>query len=213
MINVFKAWTNSNSIWCAWVKPISFICTNPEYVKYSFEDVTINTTYLTLDKNTAIIVDLPGINSINEGLSLAKIGYVPVPIYNATMPQVNAMSTVDNFSIQIGLIKGSQKLKDIRFDTDSPPAFLIDSNRMNRLKFKHSVFDNSWDIYPQDFPSSKFFIDNNINRIIIRTDTINSDLMKITRKFNKDGLDIFICNELGDIKKISKFKVAKDKGR
>ena len=210
--NIFKIWAKSTNKWSAWVRPVPFMAINNSLKLYETNDFVIhNISYLKdMNKDTAIIVDLPSDYSIKEGLALAKIGYIPIPIYNGTIEQVNAMSTVDNTSLLYGIIKGACILKDLEISDDASPAFLVDTNRMNRYKMNVSVFDNSYDTYPQDLPSSKFFLENGINKIIIRSDKVQSDLNKILYKFQREGIKIYFTNGFENIKEVI-LKNPKDK--
>ena len=105
------------------------------------------------------------------------------------------MATVDNKAIKIGLIKGAIELQNIQIRKNAPPAFLLDSNRMNRYKMNPSVFDNSWDIYAQDIPSAEYFLKNGICNIIVRGDCIQKDLKKILYPFQLKGINIFLADE------------------
>lgn len=110
------------------------------------------------------------------------------------MVQMNkngSLPTVNNHAIEIGLVKGANEIRKMEIAENAPPVFLLDSNRMNRLKMNASVFDNSWDIYDQDFPSAEYFLQNNINEIIVRGEKINKDLKKILYKFQKKNIKIF----------------------
>ena len=151
---------------------------------------------------TAVIIDLPGIESIKEGLTVAQIGFRPIPIYNGTDEQLGAMPTVDNTSIKIGLLKGALELKKMKIEETAPPAFLLDSNRMNRYKMNESVFDNSWDVYAQDMPSAEYFLNNGINKIIIIAKKLNKDLQKILYNYQNKKIEIYLASEYDNIKKI-----------
>lgn len=94
----------------------------------------------------------------------------------------------------MGLIQGAFELKKIEISDKAMPAFLLDSNRMNRYKIDISVFDNSWDIYAQDIPSAEYFLKNNINQIIVRGEKIQKDLRKILYKFQEKGIKILFTN-------------------
>lgn len=173
-----------------------FISINKDSKEYDVSNFTIpNINYIDkLEQNTAIIIDLPGNDSVKEGIALAKIGFRPIPIYNGTNEQKGAMATVNNHAIELGLIKGALELKKIELDNNAPPAFLLDYNRTNRYKMDVSVFDNSWDIYDQDMPSEEYFVDNGINKIIVRGESIQKDLSKILYKFQKKRLKILLTD-------------------
>ena len=109
---------------------------------------------------------------------------------------------MDNQSVGIALCWGASKLTDMELSEDALPAFLLDSNRMNRYKMEISLFDNSWDVYPQDVPSAEYFLSNGIRQIIIIGDMISKDLKKILYSFQKKGMEIFFMKRYGTPKKI-----------
>lgn len=202
--DLFKIWAPIGAKWVNWVRPVPFININEQFEGYeSGEFVIPKINYMSKVKlNTAIIVDLPGNTSIKEGLAIAKFGFRPIPIYNGTDQQDGAMATVDNKSIKIGLIKGALELQKMQIDNNAPPAFLLDSNRMNRYKMNQSVFDNSWDIYAQDLPSAEYFLKNGINKIIVRGESIQTDLQKILYSFQQKGITIYLTNGYENTQKV-----------
>lgn len=202
--DIFKIWAPEKSMWTNWVRPVPFVMINEEFKGYEISDFTIpKINYIKkLIPDAAIFIDLPSDNSIKEGIALGILGFRPIPIYNGTDEQEGAISTVDNNSIKVGLIKGAIELEKIKISNNAPPAFLLDTNRMNRFKMNPSVFDNSWDIYAQDIPSAEYFLKNGISKIIIRGDSIQKDLEKILYKFQKKGLKIFFTNGYEEPKEI-----------
>lgn len=91
MINkdIFRIWAPIGAKWVDWVRPVPFVAINKKSKAYVIENLEItNINYIVnLQDDTAIIVDLEGNRSIEEGLGLAKIGYRPIPIYNGTIEQ------------------------------------------------------------------------------------------------------------------------------
>ena len=149
--------------------------------------------------------------SIKESIGLARFGYRPIPIYNGTDTQEGAMATTNNQSIGFGLIWGALELKKIELDNNAPPVFLLDSNRLNQYKMNEGIFDNSWDIYNQDMPSADYFLENGINKIIVRGEKIQKDLSKILYKYQQKGIKMLFTNGLEEPKviKIKKPKLKK----
>lgn len=195
---IYKIWAPKESKWSPWVRPVPFIFIDNDIKSNEYEEFDIpNILYLNNEESTfnnaAIIVDLPSNKSINEGIALASIGYIPVPIYNGTDEQIGSNSVVNNRVIELGLIWGAEKLMSLNksLDKDASPAFLTDSNRMNRYKASAGVFDNSWDVYPQDLPTAEFFKNAGIDKIIVRSDILRKDLNKILYKFQIEGLKIY----------------------
>lgn len=202
---IFKIWAPAGKKWVEWVRPVPFVEMNEYSKEYSVSSFVIPPLDFQ-DKdfvNAAIIVDLPGVESVLEGIALAKAGYRPIPVFNGTIEQQGARATVDNQSVGMALKCGAFELNKIKISDDALPAFLIDSNRRNRFKMEISLFDNSWDIYPQDMPSAEYFIKNGINKIIIIGDAVSKDLRKVLYAFQKKKIKIFLKKRFGEVKKIT----------
>jgi len=193
---VFKTWAPVGANWVDWVRPVQFVAiSGNDKANSVMSAASPIIDYLDrTQKDTAIILDLPGCDSIKEGLALAMLGFRPIPLYNGTDEQWGAMALVDNHSIRSALIWGALELEKIEIPLDAPPAFLIDSNRTHRYKMDVSVFDNSWDLYEQDMPSAACFLNNGIDKIIVRGETIQSDLSRILYKFQNQGITILFTN-------------------
>ena len=184
---MYEIWAPAGKKWVDWVRPVPFVSMR-EYSKgYSISEFSIQSSDYIDEKykGAAIIVDLPGIESVLEGIALAHAGYRPIPIYNGTIEQKGARATVDNQSVGIALAWGASRIKQIEISDDAMPAFLLDSNRLNRYKMEISVFDNSWDIYPQDIPSADYMINNGIDKIVIVGNTVSRDLKKILYQYQQ----------------------------
>lgn len=194
--DIFKIWAPIGMRWVNWVRPVPFTSMNLSYhLNQAVNFVIPNIPYITeAKKNTAIVIDLPSHDSIQEGISLARLGIRPIPLYNGTNEQDRVKALVDNHSIENALFWGALELKKTAIAHDAPPAFLLDSNRMHRFKMNPSIFDNSWDLYSHDIPSAEYFLSHGINQIIIRSETIQKDLTRIFYPFQKKGIAVFFTN-------------------
>lgn len=208
----YRIWAPSGKKWVDWVRPVPFIGIDKPKNTHEFIDYTIpNINYLKeLLKDTAIIIDIQGIDSIKEGIALANLGYRPIPIFNGTNPTPGSTSTTNNALIEPLLVWGALELKNIKLGNDAPPVFLLDKNRLNRYKINRSVFDNSWDIYPQDIPSPKYLLENGITKIIVRGELLQQDLSKVLYKFQRSNIKILFTNGYEEPKEI-KIKKPKTK--
>ena len=193
---VYKIWAPSNNKWSKWTKVIPFVAIKDIHIHELFNYDEVNIYYVdTLLKDTAIFVDIAGVNAIKEGLALARLGYIPVAVFNGTNPPSGALSAMDNEVISYMLWWGAGILKNIKIAEDAPPVFLFDSNRLKSYINSPSVYDNSYDIYHQDVPTYKYFLKNGIKNIIIRTDNkISKDLRKILYIHQKFGINILYTN-------------------
>lgn len=192
----YKVWAPFGKKWTDWVRPVPFIFAQMEVKGYHVGELLIPEIDIINErwKNAAVVVDLPGDESVEIGLALAKQGYRPIPIYNGTIEQENARATVDNQTVGAALLHGAEFLKQIDIQDDASPVFLLDKNRLNRFKIDASVFDNSWDVYPQDLPSANYFLENGIKEIIVISNTLSRDLKAVFRKFRKKGIKIHLIN-------------------
>lgn len=210
--DIFKIWAPAGSRWIDWIRPVLFI----EISNYTNTNLSTNFTipninYISkLHDNTAIFLDLPGYESVKEGVALAKFGFRPIPLYNGTIEQQGAMALVENHNIESALVWGAEEIKKLKITKTAPPTFLLDSNRTHRFKMSVSVFDNSWDLYDQDIPSAEYFLKNGINTIIVRGEKIEKDLTKIFYKFQKKGITIYFTNGYETPKKVSIKKPRKE---
>ena len=188
----YRIWAPVGKKWTDWVRPVPFIAARENVKGYHVGELLIPSIDFIDEswENAAVIVDLPGDESIEVGLALASKGYRPIPIYNGTIEQENARATVDNQTVGAALLCGATILKEIEIEDEALPAFLIDKNRLNRFKMDESVFDNSWDVYPQDLPSADYFLNNGIQKIIVISDSLSKDLKEVFRKFKKKKISI-----------------------
>lgn len=202
---IYKIWAPSGKMWVDWARPVPFVEMGESTKLYSFSNIMMPTIDF-LDENyrdAAIIVDLPGAKSVIEGIALAKAGYRPIPIYNGTIEQPKARATVDNQSVRTALRWGASQLSEIEVKEDALPAFLLDRNRLQRFKMEDCLFDNSWDVYPQDLPSAEYFTNNGIHKIIIIGESLAKDLKKILYGFQKKKIEIFLTNGYEAPKKLT----------
>ena len=208
---IYKIWAPDKKRWVDWVRPVPFINIDDSSSRKEFIDYRIpSINYLKEVLNdTALIIDIPGIDSIKEGIALAKLGYRPIPIFNGTNPPIGTISTTNNQIIKPLFIWGAFELKNIKLKNDAPPVFLLDQNRLNRYKINNGIFDNSWDIYDGDLPSPKYLLENGINKIIVRSNFQAKDLQKILYKWQKNNIKIFFTNGYEEPKelKLKKFNI------
>lgn len=202
---LFKIWAPSDARWTDWARPVPFIGMD-SHTMFGVAQINIpaHLSYVDgLEKNCAIFIDMPDHRAINDGLALAKIGWRPIPLYNGCDAQAGVRSLLDNRDVKDGLILGAAELNKLTIAPDAPPVFLLDTTRANTFKMKVSVFDNSWDIYPQDVPSAQYFLKNGIDKMIVRTDKILKDLKNILYTFQKSGIKIYLSDGYEKSKEIS----------
>lgn len=211
---IYKIWAPAGKLWIDWVRPVPFISIGQYSKAYAMPDLALpKVVFLEepqdkslleillgsapeLDlKETAIIVDLNGEECVRYGMALTKYGFRPIPIYNGTIEQQGARATVDNQSVGMALERWAKELDKKNLDDNANPAFLLDRGRLNRYKLEDAMYDNSWDVYPQDLPSAHYFLDHGINNIlVIGGRKISRDIKKILVAHQKKGLKIYHTN-------------------
>ena len=201
---LYKIWAPYGKKWVDWVRPVPFVELNHYNKMYNHSSFSIPIiNYVDANcKNTAVIVDLPGMESVEEGIGLAKLGFRPIPIFNGTAEQNGARATVDNQSAGIALALAVNELVKIELKDDALPAFLTDRNRLQRYKMDVSVFDNSWDVYPQDLPTAEYLLNNDIKKLIVVGRDVAKDLKKILYDYQKKGIEIYHTNRYELPKKV-----------
>lgn len=201
---IYKIWAPYGKKWVDWVRPVPFVQMNFYLKQYNHSEFAIPTvSYIDENTtNTAILVDLPGMESVKEGLALSGKGFRPIPIFNGTAEQQGSSATSDNQSVGDALALGAPILAGMELKDEACPAFLTDRNRLQRFKMNVSVFDNSWDVYYQDLPSANYLTDNGIKKVIVVGQNIARDLKKILYDYQKKGIEIYLTNRYEMPKKV-----------
>ena len=205
---LYRIWAPVGKKWVDWVRPVPFVEIEECSKGFVFSNFAVPAIdYIDeIGKNAAIIVDLPGAESVEEGIALAKAGFRPIPIYNGTIEQQDARATVDNQTVGKALAWGAKKLGEMDLADDARPVFLLDRNRLNRFKMEISLFDNSWDVYHKDLPSAEYFFENGIREILVVADSVSEDVKKILYGFQKKQIRIFLKKGYLPPKKITLHK-------
>jgi len=201
---IYRIWAPLGKKWTEWVRPVPFVEIHEYSKQYIVTPFEMPATDFSNEiyADAALIVDLPGAESVEWGIALAKQGYRPIPLFNGTIEQTGARTTVDNQSVGVALIQGAQELLKTDIPEDALPVFLLDSNRLHRHRIDVSVFDNSWDIYAHDMPSPQFFGNNGIHKIVVISDFIGNDLKKILYGYQKKKMEIYRMKVYDEPKKI-----------
>ena len=221
----YKIWAPDNALWTKWAKPVLFASLMSWKDDYALDIPEIN-WISSAQRDTMVIVDLPGKKGVEESLALARRGFRPVPLYNgvndekpvainsaanvSTANADGALNTadreaktpgatgetsamlVDAKEVADALYKGAYALETLRIPDNAPPVFMLDSRRMTGEKVP-GKYDNRWCIFQQDMPSASFLSEQRINKIIVRTDKRQDDLLHILHRYQEQKIKIFQC--------------------
>jgi hypothetical protein len=216
---LFEIWAPSDSIWSQWASPALFAqidCTE-EGAPVQVGGPAATWHEQTARPDSAVVIDLPGADSIRIVLALAERGYRPVPIINASpgpislqlnfLPRPNNSSSqsvvvLDMSSLVREICGGTQRLQRLDFASDAPPAFILDSLRLKGTNpLRDDMFDNRWMVFPQDFPSARFLADHKIKRMtLVQTGKTQpqEDLSHVLRRWQEGGIEI-LAKTSGDL--------------
>jgi hypothetical protein len=175
---LYNIWAPPYSVWSPWAKPVLFAhypMPLPELVPPPPPDLSEIPSALgeAGQERWAVVVDLPGPQSVFVGLALAEIGYRPVPLFNACPPPAHyppqsRQAVVDMDIILAALVLGAERLKAISLPDNAPPAFLVNSDRQTIFRPIHTGhFDNRSVVFVTDFPSANFLARQSIHRALL----------------------------------------------
>jgi hypothetical protein len=214
---LYVAWAPPDSIWSQWVIPVPFaqiVCFEAEPDK-SLETLP-DLNDFRFDSDLAIIIDLPGGDSIRYGLALARLGFRPVAVFDGSpgpftvagpapppsggvVGKAKATAVVDMRDLLFALCGAASLLQETSIMSSAPPAFLLDSLRMKGDQTQDAdLFDNRWKVFPQDFPSAKFLQEQGVRRVLLIQETATQpqeDLAHVLLRWQEAGLEVLACGK------------------
>jgi len=202
---IFTVWSPENSLWSTWAKPVLFAHLGMAFVMPLSGEVARDADWSpTPDEKFAVVLDLPGDESVWVGVALAARGYRPVPLYNAVPLPFGApildpltghsIAAVNVLPIISALRRTAEQLGGMHIPPDAPPVFLLDANRHgDGLSIQPDQFDNRSICFTTDFPSANFLLTNGIQRVLLiqrnRAEP-QVDLAYVLRRWQDGGLQL-----------------------
>ena len=190
----FEAWAPAGATWSPWAKPVLFAHLSQLPYERPPDHVSGEPTDLfwvpEAGGRTAVIVEMPGAESVAYGLALARRGYRPVPLFNTTL---GPSAVVNSEPIARELVLGAEALLGLHLRHDAPPAFLLDSARMTPAVLPApGKFDNRWVVFPQDFPSGSHMRASGVNEVLLLhgTSGLQEDLAHVLLRWQTLGVRI-----------------------
>jgi hypothetical protein len=198
----FEVWAPEQAPWSLWAKPIVF-AELPESLVPAGKDAELG-AYRTprplpvpavagLDGSTgdsALVIDLPGPESVAVGLAAAAVGYRPVPLFAGCQ---GSSEIVPQSQLREAIREGTAPLLGMGLPLGAPPAFLLDSHRMPLGNPPPRSFDNRWQVFPQDFPSASKLLHHGIRKVFVlkrSSSKPENDLLHILVRWQKAGIAI-----------------------
>jgi hypothetical protein len=190
----YATWAPEDMPWSPWVRPVPFTQLEGLALTREIPDLTgFEGLRLPDAKGCALIVDLPGSESVLGGLAIAERGWRPVPLFNST---TGPAPLVDVRPIAQQLYSGSWILREIRIPPEAPPAFLIDADRMKGTPVP-GRYDNRAIVLPQDFPSGTLLRSKRIDEaLLIRRGgtSFGEDLSHVLVRWQEAGIRLSVLD-------------------
>lgn len=192
---LYRAWAPPNSPWSPWVKPVLFA--TAEDLRPGSPDVEaalVLVRRLRADaRDTFVIVNQPGAQSVATGLALAQQGFRPIPLFNG----VGGQNTVIRVGpIVAALVAGAEQLSRIAIAADAPPAFLLDADRMLGAATPR-MLDNRWLVVPEDFPSGNRLLSAGLRKGVIVGETYGDDLAHVLVRYHRADISLMAIDSTG----------------
>ncbi len=208
---LYEVWAPAFDEWSPWVKPVLFA-----EIERSADGITSAggmsepalRCRVEARRDTAVVVDLPGVQSLAAGFNLAKDGYRPVPLYNTTSGRRHGVPPDKCVLAEVaGIVRLlSDPLPEYVRNAivgDNPPAFLLDSRRLKgENKPAPGVYDNRWMVFPQDFPSAGFLRSRGITQAILLQEGSSppaEDLSHVLLRWKEGGIAVFLQDAAGNL--------------
>lgn len=200
---LFEVWAPPESVWSRWAKPALFAELTPAAFSNLGADAPAEGEEpealkpppdYQVDVWTAFVVDVPGARAVEIGMAMARAGYRPVPLFNTAY---HPFAIVPVNEIVRRLQEGAAELPDLSIPPDAPPAFLLDSNRLDpKAPASPGKFDNRWAVFPQDFPSASFLRSRGIQRVVLlQSDMLlgkpRLDLAHVLLRWKDAGIELY----------------------
>ena len=207
---ILLAWAPAEGKWSRWAKPVlfSFMESEPSPLASL---LSTEGRPLECDGSTALVIDLPGIESVQFALQVAGCGYRPVPLFNAYPQQpasqqgpvlsrvdiVTYLPVVDMSRITAGLHRGAELLRKLSLPNTAPPAFVLDSLRHGSgIPIHVGMFDNRSAVDLSDFPSASLLGQNGIKSVILVQErrAPADDLNSVLLNWQNAGIEISLLS-------------------
>ncbi|MBS0630520.1 MAG: hypothetical protein JSS11_01295 [Verrucomicrobia bacterium] len=192
-------WAPDASVWSPWVKPVPFafwpraLKSEPPVLRAEVSAAP----FPSARSGHALVIDLPGGESVLCGADLATRGYRPVPIFASCPDDATVRGlhhcTVDAEAVITALAISATGLAQCPLCAGAPPAFLIDATRhAPGTPLNPQDFDNRSAVYASDFPSASLLRKEGITHVTVVRDSepFGLDLSYVLDTWRHGGLEV-----------------------
>jgi len=198
---LFDIWIPDGTLWSDWGKPVLFaeMDVKRPYGSPVARELPPSLDLWAINRRTAIVADLRGADSVVLGLEMARRGFRPVPLFNASSGN---LQIIDLQPIKQVLLQGADELRAFRLPVDAPPVFLLDCRRQEPGQtLAPGRFDNRWLVFPQDFPSANFLLSHGISDALLVQEGWGQpakDLAHVLRRWQEAGIRMQVVSSRGE---------------
>jgi hypothetical protein len=202
---IYDIWAPERVKWSPWVKPVLFSWLDEGVNLPTVPPLICDLDWLKeLPSQPALILDMPGAESVLLGMMLANRGFRPVPLYNSVPWMSRAdrdtnevlHAVIDVWPIVAAIREGTMTLDGLNLRSDAPPAFLLDANRRGPTYLgMHAEYDNRSISFTTDFPSANFLEANGIRSVVLVQrlgEQPQTDLSHTLRRWQEEGLAVYV---------------------
>jgi hypothetical protein len=198
---LFEAWAPPSSVWSPWAKPVLFAHMEGSRAR-SLDGLEatpeVDCSWAgSVAAGTALILELPGSESVPIAAALALRGFRPVPLFNTTPGPAPVVVEVRPTMAALARYAGAVAASNL--SSDAPPAFMLDSLRLKTQGRTEGAYDNRWAVFEQDFPSANFLHARGIHQVLLVAPTggTEPDLARILSTWRRQGLSLLFRPDHG----------------
>lgn len=187
----FADWLVEGNPWSDWAKPVAFttgrddLGPEPEPTAAPPPAPWLSA----LPRSAALVLDLPGPLAAELAPTLARAGWLPVPLYNGCPEPHGAQPLVATAAIRRALVAAASAIARSRPSTQAPPAFLLDFLRVHPvIPRRPGAYDNRWQVQEQDLPSGNVLRRGGIDEVVLIAPGVAGDLAHPLFAWQKAGV-------------------------
>ena len=194
-------WAPTDSPWSRWTKAVLFSFMPDDLPE--LRSAVSELSRVPFIQGTALFVELVGAEGVEFGVTLARSGYQPIPLYKLCPYSIDVFgvqsaasgvpSVIDVGPIMSALEREASTLRRLAVPVLAPPAFLLDANRQHAaFTPREGSFDNRSIIRETDVPTAAFLKSHGIREVILVQAklSLQSDLRAVLLAWQDGGLTI-----------------------
>lgn len=192
---IFDVWAPADSVWAEWAKPVLFAHLREDERATAMATTPLDVVHFPpAAGRVAVVLDLPCADAVPLAVALARVGYRPVPLYNAIPGTPDVHEVVPMREVGAALVSWTPLLARAVVPADAPPAFMLNADRRTgRGAAGAGDHDNRSISLPTDFPSAGVLREQRITGVVVvqtEAGQPQADLAHALRRWQDAGIRI-----------------------